>query len=57
MGQLDDLWLDDQYNQDFTTLQDDFNFVLSVERLYTFLRCFNMCDIITKRPDELRVSI
>ena len=35
------------------TPQEDLSFVLPALRLYTFLRCFTMCDIITRRPDEL----
>jgi len=34
------------------TPHEDLNFELPVLRLYTFLRCFIMCDIITRRPEK-----
>ena len=44
--------LNHQGNQN-TTLHEDLSFVLPAVLLYTFLRCFTMYDIITKRPDKL----
>ena len=41
-----------------TTLpHEDLTFVFPALRPYTFPRCFTMCDIITRRPDKLWVSL